>query len=181
MKCGTPSGALDKYGSVKDNKKREEYCMELCVKTFGELTNEELYDLLALRTAVFVVEQHCPYQDADGLDRQAMHVWLKDENGIRAYLRIMDRGVCGEEIRIGRVIAVERHRGLGSRVLAAGIMAARERFGPGPIAVEAQVYAKRLYEKQGFRVVSEEFFEDGIPHVKMLLDEGRREQRTHTE
>ena len=92
--------------------------MELCVKTFSELTNEELYDLLALRTAVFVVEQCCPYQDADGLDRQALHVWLKDENGIHAYLRIMDRGVCGEEIRIGRVIAVERRKGLGSRVLA---------------------------------------------------------------
>ena len=155
--------------------------MELCVKTFSELTNEELYDLLALRTAVFVVEQCCPYQDADGLDRQALHVWLKDENGIHAYLRIMDRGVCGEEIRIGRVIAVERRKGLGSRVLAAGIAAAGERFGPGRIAVEAQVYAKRLYEKQGFRVASEEFLEDGIPHVKMVLDAVHSEQRPYTE
>jgi ElaA protein len=143
--------------------------MELCVKTFDELTADELYDLLALRTAVFVVEQQCPYQDADGLDRQALHVWLRDENGIRAYLRVMDRGVCGDEVRIGRVIAVERRQGLGSRVLAAGIKAAKERFRAETIAVEAQVYAKGLYEKQGFRTVSEEFLEDGIPHVKMVL------------
>ena len=143
--------------------------MELCVKTFDELTADELYDLLALRTAVFVVEQQYPYQDADGLDRQALHVWLRDENGIRAYLRVMDRGVSGEEVRIVRVIAVERRQGLGSRVLAAGIKAAKERFRAEAIAVEAQVYAKGLYEKQGFRTVSEEFLEDGIPHVKMVL------------
>ena len=144
--------------------------MELCVKSFDELTAEEVYDLLALRTAVFVVEQQCPYQDADGLDKQALHVLLRDENGIRAYLRVLDKGVCGEEVRIGRVIAVERRQGLGSRVLAAGIGAAKERFGAETIAVEAQVYAKGLYEKQGFRTVSEEFLEDGIPHVKMILE-----------
>jgi ElaA protein len=144
--------------------------MELCVKSFDELTAEEVYDLLALRTAVFVVEQQCPYQDADGLDKQALHVLLRDENGIRAYLRVLDKGVCGEEVRIGRVIAVERRQGLGSRVLAAGIEAAKERFGAETIAVEAQVYAKGLYEKQGFRTVSEEFLEDGIPHVKMILE-----------
>jgi ElaA protein len=144
--------------------------MELCVKSFDELTAEEVYDLLALRTAVFVVEQQCPYQDADGLDKQALHVLLRDENGIRAYLRVLDKGVYGEEVRIGRVIAVERRQGLGSRVLAAGIGAAKERFGAETIAVEAQVYAKGLYEKQGFRTVSEEFLEDGIPHVKMILE-----------
>ena len=144
--------------------------MELCVKSFDELTAEEVYDLLALRTSVFVVEQQCPYQDADGLDKQALHVLLRDENGIRAYLRVLGKGVCGEEIRIGRVIAVERRQGLGSRVLAAGIEAAKERFGAETIAVEAQVYAKGLYEKQGFRTVSEEFLEDGIPHVKMILE-----------
>lgn len=144
--------------------------MELCVKSFEELTAEEVYDLLALRTSVFVVEQQCPYQDADGLDKQALHVMLRDENGIRAYLRVLDKGVCGEEVRIGRVIAVERRQGQGSRVLAAGIQAAKERFGAETIAVEAQVYAKGLYEKQGFRTVSEEFFEDGIPHVKMILE-----------
>ena len=144
--------------------------MELCVKSFDELTAEEVYDLLALRTSVFVVEQQCPYQDADGLDKQALHVLLRDENGIRAYLRVLGKGVCGEEIRIGRVIAVERRQGLGSRVLAAGIEAAKEHFGAETIAVEAQVYAKGLYEKQGFRTVSEEFLEDGIPHVKMILE-----------
>lgn len=146
--------------------------MELVVKTFYELTLDELYDILKLRSDVFVVEQECVYQDLDDRDREAIHVWLQDENGIQAYLRVMDRGVTQEHAAIGRVIAVKRRQGLGSRLLRAGIDVARQRFGADKIYLEAQVYAKALYEKQGFRQVSEEFLEDGIPHVKMILDCG---------
>ena len=144
--------------------------MELLAKSFAELSTRELYDLLRLRVDVFVVEQRCPYPELDGRDQAALHVWLQDETGIQAYLRIMDRGVSSEYVTIGRVIAVKRRQGLGSRILAEGVRLARERFGAEQIYLEAQVYAKALYEKQGFRAISDPFPEDGIPHVKMLLD-----------
>ena len=144
--------------------------MELKVKDFGELSTQELYDLLRLRVNVFVVEQNCPYPELDGRDQDALHVWLRDDQGIQAYLRIMDRGVSSEYVTLGRVIAVRRRTGLGSRILAEGIRLARERFGAEQIYLEAQAYARSLYEKQGFRSISEPFPEDGIPHVKMLLD-----------
>ena len=144
--------------------------MELLAKSFAELSTRELYDLLRLRVDVFVVEQRCPYPELDGRDQAALHVWLQDETGIQAYLRIMDRGVSSEYVTIGRVIAVKRRQGLGSRILAEGVRLARERFGAEQIYLEAQVYAKALYEKQGFRAISDPFPEDGIPHVKMFLD-----------
>lgn len=146
--------------------------MELVIKKFHELTPDELYAILKLRTDVFVVEQNCPYPELDDRDQAAIHVWLQDEEGIEAYLRVMDRGVTQEHAAIGRVIARKRHCGLGSRILRAGIDVARQQFGADKIYLEAQVYAKSLYEKQGFRQVSGEFLEDGIPHVKMVLDCG---------
>ena len=143
--------------------------MECHVKHFHELTVDELYDLLKLRTDVFVVEQKCPYPELDGLDREALHVWLSDEGGIAACLRVMDRGAESEYVSIGRVVAARRRQGLGTRVLREGIRAARDYFGAEHIYLEAQTYARGLYEKQGFRAISEEFLLDGIPHVKMLL------------
>ncbi len=144
--------------------------MELHIKRFAELTNEELYRLLQLRVSVFVVEQSCAYQELDGRDRDALHIWLEDEDGICAYLRVMDRDEAHEAVSIGRVLSVRRRVGLGSRILAEGIRAAGEVFGADRIILEAQVYARELYEKQGFRQVSEEFLEDGIPHIRMLLE-----------
>ncbi len=144
--------------------------MELRVKRFHELTTDELYRILKLRVSVFVVEQNCPYQELDDRDRDALHVWLEDQDGIQAYLRILDRGAVSEHVAIGRVIAVKRRRGTGSRIVSEGIRIAKECFGAEKIYVEAQVYAKGMYEKLGFRQISDEFTEDGIPHVKMLLD-----------
>ncbi len=144
--------------------------MELHVKRYDELTKDELYALLRLRVAVFVVEQNCPYQELDGRDRAAVHVWLEDADGIAACLRVMDRGVESADVSIGRVVAARRRQGLGSRVLREGIRVAREVFGADRIYLEAQVYARRFYERQGFRQASEEFLEDGIPHIRMLLD-----------
>ena len=139
-------------------------------KRFGEMTTEELYQLLQLRVSVFVVEQNCPYMELDGLDQEAIHVWLEDEGGIQAYLRVMDRGAESECASIGRVIAVKRRCGIGSQILAEGIQAAKEFFNADRIYLEAQTYARELYEKQGFRQISEEFLLDGIPHIKMLLE-----------
>ena len=145
--------------------------MELYIKRFHELTIEELYSILKLRVDVFVVEQNCPYDELDDRDQDAIHVFLKDENGVQAYLRIMDKGIESEYVSIGRVVAAKRRCGFGSRVLTEGIKAAKEIFNADSIYLEAQTYAKKLYEKHGFRQISGEFSLDGIPHVKMMRTE----------
>ncbi len=144
--------------------------MELHVKRYGELTRDELYDIIRLRIAVFVVEQRCPYMELDGRDREAVHVWLEDGDGIAAYLRVLDRRAETGHLAIGRVISVRRRRGTGSRLMREGIRIAEEYFGAGSISLEAQVYAKPFYEKAGFRQASGEFMEDGIPHILMIRD-----------
>ena len=141
--------------------------MEEIVKTFGELTLEELYAILRLRNSVFVVEQNCPYQDLDDLDQDAFHIFLRDQDGIRAYLRLLPEKGMRSEPLIGRVIAADRRRGLGSRVLSLGIRTARERLNVESIRVEAQTYAVPFYERAGFVPVSDEFILDGIPHIEM--------------
>lgn len=146
--------------------------MMLYRKRFGELTAEELYRILKLRVSVFVVEQSCPYMELDDLDQEAVHVWLEDEDGIEAYLRVMGRGAESEYVSIGRVIAAKRRRGLGSRILAEGIRAAKDFFGEERLYLEAQTYARAFYEKQGFRRISEECILDGIPHIRMLREAG---------
>ncbi len=142
--------------------------MERIVKRFDELDNRELYEILKTRVSVFVVEQNCPYPEADGRDEEAIHVWFQDEDRILAYLRVMDRGVESEDVSIGRLLTTRRREGLGTAILKEGIRVAEECFHADRIYLEAQVYAKGLYEKQGFETISGEYLEDGIPHVKML-------------
>ena len=144
--------------------------MELYAKRFEELTNSELYEILKLRVDTFVVEQNCPYPELDDKDQAALHVFLRDEDGIQAYLRVMDRGVNSEYVSIGRVIAVRRRCGLGSRILEEGMKLAKEQFDADKVYLEAQVYARGLYEKHGFQQVSDVFLEDGIPHIKMTAE-----------
>lgn len=143
--------------------------MDIIVKHFSELSTEELFELYKLRVSVFVVEQHCPYQEVDDADKTAYHIWLKDSGGIEAYARVLPQGTLFPSAAIGRVIAVKRRCGLGSKVVTAAIDVAASKFNADRITVEAQVYAKALYEKLGFRQCSEEFLEDGIAHVRMQL------------
>lgn len=143
--------------------------MDLVVKRFEELSTPELYELLRVRVAVFVVEQSCPYQEVDGRDAHSYHVYLKDESGVAAYLRVVDKEDSPGEVSIGRVLTVRRGLGLGSRILAEGIRVAKECLGADQIKIEAQTYARAFYEKAGFRQTSEEFLEDGIPHIRMVL------------
>ena len=137
------------------------------VKSFTEYSLQELYEILALRNSVFVVEQACAYQDIDGRDEAALHVIVREEEKLLAYLRVLPRG--NGEAAIGRVLAVERRKGFATLALQAGITAAKERFGAKRIYLEAQTYARDLYEKQGFLQCGEEFLEDGIPHIPMEL------------
>ena len=138
--------------------------MKTIIKLFEELSNEELYAVLKLRFDVFILEQRCFYPELDDCDQRALHVWLEDEEGIAAYLRVMDRGVKSEQVSIGRGC------GLGKEIMRTGIRAARERLHAGAIYIEAQQYTQGFYEKLGFHTISEPFDEDGILHVKMLLE-----------
>ena len=95
--------------------------MKLVVKHFSELSADELFELYKLRVSVFVVEQKCPYQEVDDADRAAYHVWLKDENGIEAYARVLPQGAVFPTASIGRVIAVKRRCGLGSKIVEAAV------------------------------------------------------------
>ena len=144
--------------------------MTLQIRKFAELTLPELYRLLQARIVVFVVEQDCPYQELDGLDEDAVHVWLEDGDGVAAYLRILPPGTESEHPAIGRVITTRRGEGLGRRIFEEGLRVARELYGPVPLYLEAQTHAAGFYEKFGFRIISPEFMMDGIPHVRMLLN-----------
>lgn len=146
--------------------------MEFVVKTFDELTVQELFEIYYYRQEIFVVEQVCPYQDIDQYDQQAYHVWLKDEDGVQAYLRVIGPNVKFKEASIGRVISRKRRCGLATMLLEKGIEVAKEKYNAKTIRIEAQVYARGLYEKVGFKQISEEFLLDDQPHITMLwLDE----------
>ena len=143
--------------------------MELAVKHFSERSAEELFEIYRLRVSVFVVEQKCPYQEVDDADRVAYHIWLKDEDGIEAYARVLPQGVTFQTASLGRVIAVKRRCGLGSKIVETAIDVAKTKLCAEKITIEAQDYARSLYEKHGFSQTSEEFLEDGIPHIQMQL------------
>ena len=141
--------------------------LKLHKKTFGELTLNELYELLRVRSEVFVVEQNCVYQDMDGDDKQSIHLWLTKEDRVVALARVCPAGVHLNEISIGRVITTERGKGYGEQIMRAAIAAAVEHFGATLIEIEAQEYAQGFYEKVGFHRVSDIFMLDNIPHVRM--------------
>ncbi|NMM97360.1 GNAT family N-acetyltransferase [Bifidobacterium olomucense] len=142
--------------------------MQLTVKRFEELSAAELYEIYRVRVAVFVVEQHCAYQEVDEADRHCWHVFLHDENGIAAYCRVIDPGITFPEASIGRVLATHRWQGLGTRIVREGLKVAQERMHADTVHIEAQTYARKLYENLGFTQVSDEFLEDGIPHIGMI-------------
>ena len=155
--------------------------MELVIKHFSELSIDELYDLLKLRVEVFVVEQSCPYQELDSKDKNAYHLFLKDNNEIVAYLRVffneiyMNAHIKESDIlfnvaSIGRVVSSVRRKGYATTLLKEAVNVAKEKYSAERIVLEAQVYAKSLYENIGFVQTSAEFLEDGISHVQMMLN-----------
>ena len=115
--------------------------MQIVVKKFEELSVFELYEILRLRQEVFIVEQNCVYLDADGVDEGAYHVYLKDNEEIVAYLRVIDKGKRLEEVSLGRVITKKRGLGLGLKVMAKGIEVAKQKFNAKTIKIGAQKYA----------------------------------------
>ena len=136
-------------------------------KTFHELTVDELYELLRVRSEVFVVEQNCVYQDMDGDDQKSIHLWLTVADKVVALARVCPAGTHMEEVSIGRVITTERNKGYGKQMMLHAIDAAIGHFNAKRIDIEAQEYARGFYESVGFRQSSESFILDGIPHIKM--------------
>lgn len=141
--------------------------MEMKSKLFPELTTRELYEILRARAEIFVVEQNCAYQDLDGRDYQSLHVFFEEVGMVMAYLRAYTKDF--NTVQMGRVFTLKHGTGLGGELLRAGIAQVRERFNPDRVYIEAQRYAVGYYEREGFRVCSKEFLEDGIPHVGMEL------------
>ena len=141
--------------------------MTLHKKSFQELTTDELYELLRVRSEVFVVEQNCVYQDLDGDDQQSIHLWLTVNDKVIALARVCPAGTHMDQVSIGRVITTERGKGYGKQIMLHAIRAAVELFGATHIDIEAQEYARGFYESVGFKQSSDTFMLDGIPHSRM--------------
>lgn len=138
-------------------------------RQFGELDTQSLYDILALRAEVFVVEQHCVYNDPDGEDLRAMHITATVDGELAAYSRVFAPGDRFAEAAIGRVVVrpCDRGRGLGHELMEVSLHTAARLWGPGPVAISAQRHLERFYNAHGFAAEGEPYLEDGIPHVHM--------------
>ena len=139
----------------------------LHIKTFHKLTTDELYELLRVRSEVFVVEQNCVYLDLDGDDQNSIHLWMTKGERTVALARVCPAGTHMKEISIGRVITTERGKGYGKQIMLHAIDAAIEHFDAKCIDIEAQEYARGFYESVGFQQSSDTFMLDEIPHIKM--------------
>lgn len=142
------------------------------VKHFNELTPHELYFIMQLRNEVFVLEQNCIYQDADGKDVKAYHLMgFSSEGGLMAYTRLLPNGVSYDEPSIGRVIthADVRRTGAGKELMEQSITTCYQLFGKQSIKIGAQLYLKRFYESFGFQQTGPVYLEDGIEHIEMVL------------
>ena len=144
--------------------------MNFITKSFEELNTTELYQILQLRSEVFVVEQDCVYQDLDFKDQKSLHVFGFKNDKIIAYTRIFKPGDYFKNASIGRVVvaASERKYGFGHDLMKASIKAIKDHFKVDEITISAQKYLKKFYESHNFKQVGEEYLEDGIPHIAML-------------
>lgn len=142
---------------------------EFKIKRFNELSLEELYQLLKLRSEVFVVEQNCVYQDIDGKDEKALHVLGTFDGDIVAYSRLFAPGYYFDNASIGRVVVAGEYRDKkwGHDLLIASVDGVKSEFNTTAITISAQLYLKKFYESHGFVKQGEEYLEDGIPHIRM--------------
>ena len=144
--------------------------MNIIIKKYTELTLEELYSLLQLRSEVFVVEQDCVYQDIDGKDQKALHVLGYKEDKLIAYTRLFKPADYFEYASIGRVVVKKDQRlhKYGYKIMEASMTAIKDYYNQTKIKISAQKYLKKFYNNLGFKQVGEEYLEDGIPHIAMI-------------
>jgi ElaA protein len=146
------------------------------VKSFQELNTNELYELLRLRSEVFVVEQHCVFLDQDNKDQQCHHLLLFSDGKLAAYCRLVPAGLSYAEVSIGRVVSspVYRGKGMGRKVMELAIQHCQDLFGSKPIRIGAQTYATAFYESLGFIAAGDPYDEDGILHIEMINSQNVR-------
>jgi len=139
-------------------------------RTFDELTKDELYAAMRLRQEVFVVEQECPYLDADGRDHGNHHLLGFDDAGLAAYARVLRPGVLYPEVCISRVVTAPRLRrtGMGRLLMTECLKCVAAHYGSVPIRISAQAYLQGFYASFGFQCTGKGYLEDGIPHKEML-------------
>ncbi|MEZ4787460.1 MAG: GNAT family N-acetyltransferase [Flavobacterium haoranii] len=139
------------------------------IKRFNELSTVELYDLLQLRSEVFVVEQNCIYQDIDGKDEKALHVLGYYQGDLAAYARLFNKGYYFDETSIGRFVVSPKYRDkkFGHDLMKTAIEAISEFYNEKEITISAQEYLQKFYESHGFVKISEMYLEDDIPHIRM--------------
>lgn len=139
-------------------------------KKFNDLSPQDLYDILRLRSEVFVVEQNCVFQDMDNKDHACYHLMMR-RSDLVAYARLVPAGVCYDEMSIGRVVtkATVRGTGIGKILMEEAIRMCIEKFGQGPIRIGAQCYAENFYRQLGFVPQGDIYDEDGIDHIEMIL------------
>jgi len=139
------------------------------IKPFNELSTQELYEILKLRSEVFVVEQNCVYQDIDSKDQKALHVLGIHNDELVAYCRLFDAGYYFDQASIGRVIVALKHREnkWGHDLMREAIAGVATHFGKNQITISAQLYLQKFYESHGFVATSEVYLEDDIPHIEM--------------
>lgn len=146
--------------------------LDIKVKKFNELTIQELYSLLKLRSEIFVVEQDCVYQDLDDKDTKSLHVIGLKNNEVVAYTRIFKPGDYFDIASIGRVAVHKDHRkyGYGKDIMYASINAVNDKFKEQKIKISAQTYLNKFYTELGFEAIGEGYLEDGIPHIAMVKE-----------
>lgn len=146
--------------------------MTFTYKHFNDLSTNELYEILQLRAEIFVVEQDCVYNDIDGLDKEAFHQFLKMDNKIVAYSRLLQPGTRFNDYSIGRVVVDQDYRstGLGIKMMQEAIHFITTEWNATTIKISAQKYLRKFYEDLGFKIVTDEYLEDGIPHFGMKYE-----------
>ena len=147
--------------------------MNTVIKKFSELSTEEIYNILKLRSEVFVVEQNCVYQDIDEKDKKATHLFIEKNNEIIAYTRIFKKGDYYEENpSIGRVVVSKKERGknFGKEIMLNSIEFIKKELKGRKIELSAQKYLDKFYKDLDFYSEGEDYLEDGIPHQRMFYD-----------
>ena len=144
--------------------------MEIVVKHFNDLTVDELYEICKIRAEIFILEQCIYVQDLDDVDKSVYHMYLKDEDGMQAYVRIIPKGMVYEGTSIGRVVSRKRHCGYGTAIMKEAISFVESVFGDSRIDISAQVQARQFYDLLGFVQTSDVYDECGVPHIHMVLE-----------
>jgi ElaA protein len=142
-----------------------------CLKKFDDLSSLQLYNIMQLRNEVFVVEQHCIYQDADNKDKSSHHLMGMTESALIAYARLIPPGLAYPESSIGRVVTASslRRTGLGQELMQHAIQSIYQLYGRGTIRIGAQLYLTNFYDSIGFKTTGDTYLEDGIKHIEMFL------------